>query len=54
MSFQEEVCGRCHGVGDQWEVVVAKTDEIKLLENCRGCHGLGWLTLIQNASRKSN
>ncbi|MFI5449817.1 MAG: hypothetical protein ACHQ03_08665 [Candidatus Bathyarchaeia archaeon] len=41
MSFQEDVCPWCHGVGGQWEVVVTKSDEIKLFENCRGCHGLG-------------
>ena len=35
----EEVCPLCHGVGGRWEVVVTKTDEIQLFENCTGCHG---------------
>jgi len=37
----EEVFPWCHGVGGQWEVVVTKTNEIKLFEDCRGCYGLG-------------
>ena len=41
MSYREEVCPWCHGVGGQWEAVETKTVEIKLYESCRGCHGLG-------------
>lgn len=50
--MMEEVCPWCHGVGGQWEVVVTKTRNIQVFENCRGCHGLGMV--LRNLDSKAS